>query len=135
MRLLMIPISLFSTSSFAASKALPTPQVSVLHVFLVLLFTVGIIMLCAYLIRRLTGINFTHDNTIKICTGLTIGTRERILLLQAGETQLLVGVTANGMQTLHVFDEPIYQEGDKPSPSFMQQLTKAMSAQKGQTHA
>jgi len=107
----------------------------VLHVFLVLLFTVGIIMLCAYLIRRLTGINFTHDNTIKICTGLTIGTRERILLLQAGETQLLVGVTANGMQTLHVFDEPIYQEGDKPSPSFMQQLTKAMSAQKGQTHA
>lgn len=135
MRVLALPLLLSSSSAFAATKSLPTPQISVLHVFLVLLFTVGIIMLCAYLIRRLTGINFTHDNTIKICTGLTIGTRERILLLQAGETQLLVGVTPNGMQTLHVFEEPIYQDAEQAPVSFMQQLTKAVSAQKGQSHA
>ncbi|MEF1174177.1 flagellar biosynthetic protein FliO, partial [Vibrio sinaloensis] len=41
---------------------------------------------------------------------IPVGTRERIMIVQAGEEQFLVGVTAQSIQLISKLDKPISQE-------------------------
>ena len=38
---------------------------------------------------------------------IAVGMKERVVLVQAGETQMLLGVGPGNVRTLHVFDHPI----------------------------
>ena len=61
----------------------------------------------AWLLRRVARFNRSADGQLRILGGLAVGNRERIVLVQAGKTQLLVGVAPGRVQVLHVLDEPI----------------------------
>ena len=39
--------------------------------------------------------------------GISVGQRERVLLIQVGETQLLIGVAPGSVQRIHELPEPI----------------------------
>ena len=39
--------------------------------------------------------------------GISLGGKERIVLVQVGEQQLLVGVAPGSLRTLHVLDQPL----------------------------
>ncbi len=47
------------------------------------------------------------NGVINIVATRPLGPKERVLLLEIADKQLLVGMTATNVQTLHVFDEPI----------------------------
>lgn len=51
---------------------------------------------------------------LRVVAGLALGPRERIVLIQVGETQLLLGVTSEHVETLYVLPHPIEEE-DKAS--------------------
>ena len=54
--------------------------------------------------------------------------KEKISLIQVGEQQLLIGITAQSIQTLLVLDEPIPQEDvDQQTPIFQALLKKALT--------
>jgi flagellar protein FliO/FliZ len=44
-----------------------------------------------------------RGGVIRVIGGLPLGSRERLLLIEVDETRLLIGVTAQQIQTLHVF--------------------------------
>lgn len=75
----------------------------VLGLFLVLLMIVA----SAWLVKRLSRWQGGHTDQLKVVGGLAIGARERIVLLQVGEQQLLVGITPGNIRTLHVLEEPL----------------------------
>ena len=75
---------------------------------------IGAIALCAWLLRRVFRMTPGVSRHLKIVAGLPMGTRERIVLLQVGETQLLVGVSPGRIQTLHVLARPL-SLGDEKS--------------------
>jgi len=75
----------------------------VLGLFLVLLMIVA----SAWLVKRLGRWQGGHTDQLKVVGGIAIGARERIVLLQVGEQQLLVGITPGNIRTLHVLDEPL----------------------------
>lgn len=78
-----------------------------LQVTLGLLVVVGAIIGGAWMLRRFGHIqNGAHGN-IKVVGGVSMGARERVVLLQVGETQLLLGVAPGRIQTLHVLDKPV----------------------------
>ncbi|MFZ1829846.1 MAG: flagellar biosynthetic protein FliO [Candidatus Competibacteraceae bacterium] len=71
--------------------------------------TLGLVVVLAlavglsWLLRRYA---LPRDGLIRVVGGLPLGARERLLLIEVDEVRLLIGVTAQHMQTLHVFNPP-----------------------------
>ena len=78
-----------------------------LQMFLGLILVVGLIIGVAWIMRRMNNMGGISADNLKVVGGVSIGQRERIVLVQAGNTQLLVGVGPGTIRTLHVLDEPI----------------------------
>ena len=86
----------------------------------------------AWIARRWLRISPGGHAQIRVLGGLTMGSREKVVLLQVGDTQLLVGVTPGQMRTLHVLETPITQPETGPAAGagggFAQQLFRAVGA-------
>jgi flagellar protein FliO/FliZ len=84
-------------------------------------------VLVAWLLKRTNRFHTSANGQLKIIAGLALGARERIVLVQVGEQQLLVGITPQQIQTLHVLDKPIDSEETTPvSASFAENLNQAL---------
>ncbi|MGI9293551.1 MAG: flagellar biosynthetic protein FliO, partial [Pseudomonadales bacterium] len=110
-RITLFCCGVFCTSALAAepaAKAAPIAtdfaQISSLVVSLV--FILCLILICAWLVKRVSGITHTGSQQLKVLGALSVGSKERALLISAGETQLLLGVATGSVSLLHVFDEP-----------------------------
>ena len=60
-----------------------------------------------FLLRKLNGLPLSGGAPIRVLASARVGSREKIVLLEAGDQQLLVGVAAGSVRALHVFEEPI----------------------------
>ena len=47
------------------------------------------------------------SDAINVVANRALGPKERLLVIEVADQQLLVGMTATAVQTLHVFDKPI----------------------------
>lgn len=92
-------------SAGAAGEALAVPGVGELLVNLALVL--GLIVLLAWLARRLQLTGSAPAGPLRVLATVPVGQRERIVLIEAGERQLLVGVAAGQLRTLHVLDTPL----------------------------
>lgn len=79
-----------------------------LVLILILIFGLG------WLLRRFGRLPMKGNAMISIIGGVSLGPRERAVLLQVEDTRLLVGVAPGRVQTLHLFDNrPV-----KPATAF-----------------
>jgi len=71
---------------------------------------------------------------MKIISGLSVGARERILLIEVGETWLVVGVTASQIRTLHTLPKNSLPElsAGQNKPAFAQWLSTVMERKKNE---
>ncbi|MBI5462686.1 MAG: flagellar biosynthetic protein FliO [Gammaproteobacteria bacterium] len=99
-----------------------------LGLFAVVFLIVGM----AWVMRRMGGLPGTATGALRVLGGLSMGTRERVVLIQVGETQLLLGVAPGRVQTLHVLDRPIATpESNKPGKgAFAASLSAALQREK-----
>jgi flagellar protein FliO/FliZ len=80
---------------------------------------IGMIFVVAWVVRRLSGGQFGQNAAaIKILATQPLGTKERLCLIDVGGQQVLVGITAQSMQTLMVLDKPVDKALLKPSASW-----------------
>ena len=65
---------------------------------------------------------------------LSLGTRERVVLLQVGDQQLVLGVAPGQIRTLHVLETPLPTQDEKPTAvgSFAARLQAAMKGKGAQ---
>ncbi len=93
---------------------------------------VFLIVAMAWVMRRMGGIPGTSAGALRVVGGLSMGTRERVVLIQVGTTQLLLGVAPGRVETLYVLNEPIAQpDAVKPGMSnFAANLTAALNRSK-----
>jgi flagellar protein FliO/FliZ len=68
---------------------------------------IAAVLLSSRLLFRMQRGGGAGGAQLRVVSSLVVGQKERIVLLQAGKTQLLVGVTSAQVSTLHVLDEPI----------------------------
>jgi flagellar protein FliO/FliZ len=90
-----------------------------------LVVLVGIIAL-AWFMKRMSGIQHSSGGNLRVLEGLAIGPRERIVLLQAGKEQLVVGVAPGVIQTLHVLNETVDASEAATTPDFAKRLSEAL---------
>jgi flagellar protein FliO/FliZ len=95
----------------AATPGLPgTPIVGggdVVSLFVSMLLIIAVIVVLGWLYSRSRFIGGGSGDAIQIVASRALGAKERLLVVEVADQQLLVGMTASGVQTLHVFDKPI----------------------------
>ncbi|OCH98661.1 flagellar biosynthetic protein FliO [Legionella jamestowniensis] len=72
-----------------------------------LLLVVGVIVLLSWLLRRLNNAGLGNSNGFKVIASMSLGTREKIMLINTGNRFLLLGVTSGSINTLHDFGEEL----------------------------
>ena len=72
-----------------------------------LLLVLALIVGLGWLLKRLPGSGFRPSEGLKLVTSLNVGARERLVVVEVNGQQLLLGVTAGGINTLHVLPEPL----------------------------
>jgi flagellar protein FliO/FliZ len=109
-------------------------SVAVAQGLLSLLCVVGLILLLGWLLRgRLRPLRASGRHSLQVLAQLALGARERIVVVQVGEEQLLVGVSPGGLRTLLVLSRPLQVETGvaAPATSFAQRVRDAMQGGTG----
>ena len=89
----------------------PVEQVNITQWIVGLLAVLALIFIAAWLARRFGQFHTAGAGQLQILGGLSVGTREKIVLLKAGGRHLLVGVAPNQVNTLHVFETNEISDG------------------------
>ena len=104
---------------------------SLLQMLVGLAVIVGLILGMAWFMRRLGGLPGSGGGALRVLGGVSLGQRERVVLLQAGDKQLLIGVAPGQIRTLHVLDEPIMAPPAEPASGFAARLEAVMKRSAG----
>jgi len=70
-----------------------------------LVLVLALIFAFAWLMRWMQGARQSRGTGLRVEGGVQVGAKERVVVLQAGETRLLLGVTAQQVSLLHRFAE------------------------------
>jgi len=92
---------------------------------LALAVVLGLFFSVVWLIKKVGNIQTQKGNDIQIISATAIGAKDRLVLVQVGSEQFVVGVSNSGIQKIHTLSVPLSSgEGDEltPSSSFFQTL-------------
>lgn len=67
-----------------------------------LLSVLILVAVCGWALRRWRDRRNVDSESIEIVSGISLGSKDRVVLLKVGDEQVLVGVSPAGMQSLHV---------------------------------
>lgn len=100
----------------------PAPVVnsgSVVQIIISLLLVLAAIIAVAWLLKRTNIAQQGAGNLLKVLGGVSVGQRERVVLVEVQDSWLVVGVGPGQIRTLHVLDKPVgnSQYGDAENDS------------------
>lgn len=96
-----------------------------------LLLVIGLIFLLAWALRRVQQIGPRGSQAIKLVSSQALGPRDRLLLVQVGGEQVLLGISPGRITPLHVLAEPVLVADAEPaSPEFAQRLMELLGKDK-----
>jgi flagellar protein FliO/FliZ len=131
--LLFLALLFVAQLSYAQGAATTTPIGSGRHlvdVSLALMGIIGLIFAISWFVKRFSHGAFATNAHIKILSAMPLGTRERIVLIEAGGQQLLLGITSTNINTLHVFEAPIVVDSKVDTQSDFSRKLMAILQQK-----
>lgn len=67
----------------------------------------GLIFLLAWFLRRLRLVPGVRGGNLGVVTALAVGTKEKLVLVQVGDEQLLIGVTPNNVNLVYKLPTPL----------------------------
>ncbi|MGX9456337.1 flagellar biosynthetic protein FliO [Photobacterium damselae subsp. damselae] len=84
------------------------PDLNIATTLASLLLVIGLIFLLAWLVKRMQVTGFKgRQQELQIVSQLAVGTKERIALVQVGQEQVLVGITAHNISLLTKLEHPV----------------------------
>ncbi len=84
---------------------------------LALLIVIGLILALAWIVRRMPGLGPRGHSALKIVATLPVGMKERVMVIEVGDRQLLIGVTGEQITLLERLEQPL-PEGPMQKPDF-----------------
>ncbi|MDR9862177.1 MULTISPECIES: flagellar biosynthetic protein FliO [Pseudomonas] len=94
-----------------------------------LLLVLGLIFFLAWLLRRVQQAGPAgKGQVIELIGSRALGPRDRLMLVQVGNEQILLGLSPGTITALHVLKEPVEVPGgsEKATPEFAQHLLKIL---------
>lgn len=99
---------------------------SMMQVFVSLAAVLLIFGGIVYVLKKLGGVRTGPGGKMHVIDGVSVGSRDRVLLIQVGEKQVLVGVSPNGISPISVFDETVIDAQQQSENGFAGQLQKQL---------
>ncbi len=125
--LIGLPLSVLA----AAGKA-DTPVVGqIFQVIFALLLVLAVIVGAAWAMRRFSLVPGGTNSQMRVVSGVMVGSRERVVIVEVRDTWLVLGVTSEQVNLLHSLDKPLdVPETKSSTPQFAEWLQKAMAKRK-----
>lgn len=117
----LISLALFSTPVLAVENN----QLDLATTLGSLIFVIALILAMAWMLKRMRVPAFGQQKGLSVIRQLAVGTKERVMIVQAGEEQFLIGVTAQSVQLISKLDKPL-QPQETEAASFTNQLTQLL---------
>lgn len=111
--LTMVPTAFADIAKAAVSP--PSLSTSLFNVFMALTLIVGLILACAWLAKKFKLTGSMHVQGIRALSSLTLGRKEKVVLISVGGKRLLLGVAAGSVNVLHTFDSSDDTDSYHPS--------------------
>ncbi|WP_407351620.1 flagellar biosynthetic protein FliO [Luteimonas sp. R10] len=86
--------------------------------FFALVLVLGLIVGLAWLLKRMPGGGFRQADGLRIVASVQLGAKERALVVQVGNDQLLLGVGPGTVRTLHRLPQPLPEAPAAQMPQF-----------------
>lgn len=97
----LLPL-LTAASAFSADSDAPGVATGAfLQAMLALVFIVGLLLGVAWLARKLSGGKGFGQGSMRVLGGVALGPRERLVLVEVGDTWLVIGLVPGQIRTLH----------------------------------
>ncbi len=123
-------LGLYSPFLHAQDSTDFTSITQIASIFFSLIFVIAIIFGLAYLMRRF-NVTQAGRGELKIVASLVAGTKERVIVVQVGDEQHLLGVTTHNINHLAHLSLPINTEFGKevhdPDASMASKFTQVMA--------
>ncbi|NOX09887.1 MAG: flagellar biosynthetic protein FliO [Gammaproteobacteria bacterium] len=90
----------------------------------------ALIIALAWIMRRVGYMQSATGDKLKVISALSVGSREKLVLIQVGSTQLLIGVAPGQIQKIHLLDEniPLKSVGTEFSEKLQRVISKSKSS-------
>lgn len=119
---------LVEKTAMAATRPIEVPSVvstgGMIKITLSLLLVLAAIVAVAWLLKRMNVAQQGRGNLLKVIGSVAVGQRERVVLVEIGETWLLVGVGPGQIRTLHTLAK---DDTVSPLPEADNQFGKMLS--------
>lgn len=129
-----LPLFVAYPAIAADSAAVQTSTTGALfQTFLALVVVLGILYAFLWLLRRYAPTQTGAQGVVKVVGGVMLGPREKVVVVEVGETWLLVGVAPGRVNALHTLPKPEGQVASPiapPMPSFAGKLGELLSRRK-----
>jgi flagellar protein FliO/FliZ len=109
-----------------AQPASPLSVGSMAQLTLSLIAIVALILAISWVLKRLKLAGPRGSGEIAVIDQVSVGPRERIVLVRVGESQVLIGIGASGLVPLIPLTTPIVLKGGTQAPAFAERLRDFM---------
>ncbi|EJM10866.1 flagellar biosynthetic protein FliO [Pseudomonas sp. GM21] len=132
---LAMPFSVLAAEPVATAAAAAAPAVSsgvagqLTQLVFGLLLVLGLIFFLAWMLRRVQQAGPAgKGQVIELIGSRALGPRDRLMLVQVGNEQILLGLSPGTITALHVLKEPVQVPGasEKATPEFAQRLLEML---------
>ncbi|TWC57796.1 flagellar protein FliO/FliZ [Pseudomonas sp. SJZ080] len=129
---LALPFSVLAAEPVATAASAPAVSSGVAgqltQLVLGLLLVLGLIFFLAWLLRRVQQAGPAgKGQVIELIGSRALGPRDRLILVQVGNEQILLGLSPGTITALHVLKEPVQVPAtEKATPEFAQRLMELM---------
>ena len=144
MTMMFLPNSILANETITNAKKLnvtadPASGAYLAQLVIGLIIVLFCIIVLAWLAKRFNQFKSSSTGVLQILGGVSMGARERVVLVQVGSSQLLLGVSPGGINTLHVLTQDIANSDTStdtnvsPQPSqetFSEKLSSILSRDK-----
>lgn len=117
-----------SVTPAAAAAASYSPVGQIMKMIVGLVIVLIMIFAVAWLARNYMGFNPSSNAALKPLAGVLVGQKERVVLVQVGERQLLIGVAPGQINLLHVIEkgEEVTIAAEQPLSPFAEKLKRSL---------
>jgi flagellar protein FliO/FliZ len=117
-----------SATTPAAAAASYSPAGQIMKMIVGLVIVLIMIFVVAWLARKYMGFNPTANAGLKPLAGVLVGQKERVVLVQVGERQVLIGVAPGQINLLHVIEkgEEVTFAAQQPLSPFAEKLKRSL---------
>jgi flagellar protein FliO/FliZ len=135
---LLAPLMALAADAQGGSASVAPSPVSaggLFQMLFALLVVLAAIFALAWLLKRFGPTQMGPGGAMKVLGGVSVGPRERLVLVEVGETWLIVGVAQGQVNTVHTMARPVdftpQSTGIPSSSSFAERLKQMLGPKQG----